>query len=140
MKLAFDRLKPGLHAVRFLIFKLALRMLLIIQQMRNEKEQLKMKTPNPILLSFSYSQCGSFTLPIQQKAVRPALSPYSSKKLPADWPQWPAGTAPRSLTDFTAVSSFQRGACEYVDACRSSDSRVSPHPPPYRFQTARHRD
>jgi len=84
-------------------------MLLIIQQMQNEKEQLKMKTPNPILLPFSYSQCGSFTLPIQQKAVRPALSPYSSKKLPADWPQWPAGTASRSRTDFTAVSSFQEG-------------------------------
>jgi len=82
-------------------------MLLIIQQMRIEKEQLKMKTNNPILLPFTFSQCGSFTLPIQQKAVRPALFPYSSKKLPADWSHWPDGTAPRSQMDFTAVSSFQ---------------------------------
>jgi hypothetical protein len=71
------------------------------------KKQLKMKTHNPNLLSFTYSECGNFTLPIQQKAVRPALFPYSSKKLPAGWPQWPDGTAPRSRTDFTAVSSFQ---------------------------------
>jgi hypothetical protein len=49
--------------------------------MRNENETTDMKTTNPIPLRFSHSERASFTLPIQRKALQPALFPFSSKKL-----------------------------------------------------------
>jgi hypothetical protein len=49
--------------------------------MRTEKEQLEMKTNGRIPLRFFYAESVSFTLPIQNKALQPALFPFSTKKL-----------------------------------------------------------
>jgi hypothetical protein len=49
--------------------------------MRNETEQLNMRTTGHIPLRFVYAEGVSFTLPIQRKALQPTLFPFSAKKL-----------------------------------------------------------
>ena len=51
------------------------------QQMRNEDEQLNMRTNGHVPLRFNYAEGVSFTLPIRKKALHPALFPFSAKKL-----------------------------------------------------------
>ena len=60
-------------------FGLALGLLFLKAQMRNEKEQLKSAGQVPLRLI--YARSVSFTLPIQRKELHPALFPFSSKKL-----------------------------------------------------------
>ena len=49
--------------------------------MRNEDEQLNMRTNGHVPLRFIYAEGVSFTLPIQKKALQPTLFPFSAKKL-----------------------------------------------------------
>src|ERR1043166_1628990 len=70
---------PG--KAEFLIFEMAL--LLLIKRQRKVKLEMTtfMKVSGQTTLKFIYAESVSFTLSIQKKALHPLLYPFSSKKL-----------------------------------------------------------
>ena len=60
---------------------MALHLLIIILQMRNDTKLFDVKPARHVPLGFEYAEGTSFALPIQHKALHPNLLPFSSKKL-----------------------------------------------------------